>query len=210
LRRWLDIRVWGMEHLPEGGFVMVNHHCVYFDSSILGVVLDRKAHGWIDARVFRRLFPLCHLLELVPVRTHQRAGKDVYMASVAASVTWMKRIGEPVGLTNDGNAEDCLDEQGHLLDLEHRANHSGAAVLALEAQVPVVAVSMRVPEPYARELLVSRGLASLRYMERHRRIPCDVAFSEPIPPGQFAGRRELREDIRRRQIVGLARLHEQA
>ena len=208
MNRWLDIRAEGLDNIPAGPCIIVTHHCLYFDSFVIGTTLKRKVHGWIDEDAFSKpgLRFLCSLLEQIPVKTGRRASRGDYRKTKEMSFLWLKNTNEPVVLTNDGASRYLFDEDGNIKDLSSRMNYSGAASLAIETGIPVIPVASRVSEEYQRELFVSRGLKSIRYLERNRKIPYLIYFSEPINPSQYQNKKELKEDIRKRQIESYEKL----
>ncbi len=208
VNRWLDICIEGLENIPEGPCIIVTHHCLYFDSCVIGTVLKRKVHGWIDEDVFLKpgLKFLCKVLEQIPVVTGSRASREDYRKTKEMSRMWLKNTDEHVALTNDGASKFILDENGQIKDLAFRMNHSGAASLAMDAGVPVVAVASWVHKKHQKELFVSRGIKSIKYMEKNRKIPYLIHFSEPITPCRYRSKKELKENIRKQQIDSCKKL----
>jgi 1-acyl-sn-glycerol-3-phosphate acyltransferase len=208
VNRWLDVRVEGLENIPEGPCIIVTHHCLYLDSCVIGTVLKRKAHGWIDEDVFLKpgLRFLCNVLEQIPVVTGSRASREDYRKTKEMSCMWLKNTNEHVVLTNDGASRFILDENGQIRDLASRINHSGAASLAMDTGVPVVAVASWVCQEHQKELFVSRGLKSIKYMEKNRKIPYLIHFSESINPSRYQSKKELKENIRKQQIDSCKKL----
>jgi 1-acyl-sn-glycerol-3-phosphate acyltransferase len=208
ITRFLDIRVKGLENIPEGPCIIVSHHCLYFDSSVIGVTLERKTHGWIDEDAFSKpgLRTLCILLEQIPVKTGGQASREDYKKTKETSLLWLRNTNEIVGLTNDGASTYLFDETGNIIDLPFRMNHSGAASLAIEANVPIIPMASWIPEKHQKELFVSKGLKSIIYMERNRKIPYLIYFSEPIHPSDYNNKKDLKEDIRKRQLDSYKKL----
>ncbi|MFC1576286.1 lysophospholipid acyltransferase family protein [Candidatus Omnitrophota bacterium] len=208
MNRWLDIRAEGLDNIPAGPCIIVTHHCLYFDSSVIGAVLERKTHGWIDEDAFSKpgLRLLCSLLEQIPVKTGKRASREDYRRTKELSHLWLRNTNELVALTNDGASRYINDESGNIKDLSSRMNHSGAASLGIETGVPVVPAASWVPEKHQRELFVSRGLKSIKYLERNRKIPYLFFFSKPINPAQCQNKKELKENIRKIQTESYKKL----
>ncbi|MFC1704016.1 lysophospholipid acyltransferase family protein [Candidatus Omnitrophota bacterium] len=208
MNRWLDIRVQGLDDMPAGPCIIVTHHCLYFDSSVMGATLERKPHGWIDEDAFSKpgLRLLCSLLEQIPVKTGRQASREDYRKTKEMSHLWLRNTDELVALTNDGASKYILDENGDIKDLSSRINYSGAASLGIETGVPIIPTASWVSEEHQRELFVSRGLKSIRYLERNRKIPYRIFFSEPIHPSQYQNKKELKEDIRKRQMESYKKL----
>ncbi len=208
INRYLDIRAEGLNNIPDGPCIIVTHHCLYFDSSVIGVTLERKTHGWIDEDAFSKpgLRTLCNLLEQIPVKTGGQASREDYRRTKEMSLMWLRNTDGFVGLTNDGASRYLFDENGNIKDLFSRMNHSGAASLGIEANVPIVPTASWVPEEHQKELFVSKGLKSIRYMERNKRIPYLFFFSEPINPSEYRNKKDLKEDIRKRQLESYQKL----
>ncbi len=184
INRYLDIRAEGLNNIPDGPCIIVTHHCLYFDSSVIGVTLERKIHGWIDEDAFSKpgLKFLCNLLEQIPVKTGGQASREDYRKTKEMSLMWLRNTNDLVGLTNDGASKYLFDENGNILDLSSRMNHSGAASLGMEANVPIIPTASWVPEKHQKELFVSKGLESIRYMERNKRIPYLFLFLRTYKP----------------------------
>lgn len=208
MNRWLDIRVEGLDNIPAGPCIIVTHHCLYFDSCVIGTTLERKTHGWIDEDAFSKpgLRLLCSLLEQIPVKTDKRASREDYRKIKEMSLLWLRNTNELVALTNDGASRYILDKNGNIKGLSSRMNHSGAASLGLEVGVPIIPTASWVSEEHQRELFASRGLKSIRYLERNRKIPYLIFFSEPINPSKYQNKKELKEDIRKRQMESYKKL----
>jgi len=208
INRFLDIKAIGLENIPKASCIIVTHHSLYFDSSVLGVAIKRKIHGWIDEDAFSKpgLGKLCNLLEQIPVKTGGQASRDDYRKTKETSVMWLKNTCDLVALTNDGASKYLFDENGNILELCLRMNHSGAASLAMDADVPVVPAASWIPEKHRKELFVSKGLASLRYMERNKKIPYIFSFCKPLKPLEYQNKKELKEDIRKKQLEAYERI----
>jgi 1-acyl-sn-glycerol-3-phosphate acyltransferase len=208
MNRWIDIRAEGLENIPAGPCIIVTHHCLYFDSSVIGNTLKRKIHGWIDEDAFSKpgVRLLCSLLEQIPVKTGKRASRLDYKKTKEISHLWLRNTNDLVALTNDGASRYIIDENGHIKDLSSRMNHSGAASLGMATGVPIVPTASWISEKHQRELFVSRGLESIKYLERNRKIPYLFYFSEPTNPSQYRSKKELKEDIRKKQIESYEKL----
>ena len=202
IKRYLNIQAEGLNNIPEGSCIIVTHHCLYFDSSVIGVTLRRKIHGWIDEDAFSKigLGFLCNLLEQIPVKTGGHASREDYMKTKEISLFWLKNTSDIVGLTNDGASKYLFDENGNIQALPSRMNHSGAATLAIEASIPIVPTASWIPGKHQKELFVSKGLKSIMYMERNKKIPYFFHFSHPLNPSLYQNKKDLKEDIRKKQI----------
>jgi 1-acyl-sn-glycerol-3-phosphate acyltransferase len=208
VNRFLDIQAIGLENISKEPCIIVTHHCLYFDSSVLGVVIKRKIHGWIDEDAFSKpgLGKLCGLLEQIPVKTGWQASREDYRKTKELSLMWLKNTHDLVALTNDGASRYLFDENNNILNLPFRMNHSGAASLAMDAGVPVVPTASWVPEKHQKELFVSRGLDSIKYMERNKKIPYLFYFSKPLNPLEYKNKKDLKEDIRKNQLEAYQKL----
>ncbi len=202
INRFLDIQAIGLENIPKESCIIVTHHCLYFDSSVIGVTVKRKIHGWIDEDAFSKpgLGKLCNFLEQVSVKTGGQASREDYKKTKEISIMWLKNTNDLVALTNDGASRYLFDENGNILELSSRMNHSGAASLAMEANVPIIPTASWIPEKHQKELFVSKGLDSIKYMERNKRIPYIFFFCEPLNPCEYTNKKDLKEDIRKKQL----------
>lgn len=210
IQRYLDTEVLGAEKIPtDKSGIFVTHHAVYFDSLLLGTTFDKKIHGWIAEHVFDSRKKLYTCLELVPVKT--KGGKDrdelkallnAYIRTKELSLFWLKNTTDLVATTNDGLAETCLDEKGEIKSLEDRMNHAGVTNLAYEAKVPVFPISCWIPEEHRKELLIAKGWSSFKYLEKHKKIPCRFYINGPLNVEDYANKKLLQEDIRKKQIEG--------
>jgi hypothetical protein len=70
----------------------------------------------------------------------------------------------------------------------------------MDTGVPIIPTASWVPKEHQKELFVSKGLKSIKYLERNKKIPYLIFFSEPIYPSRYQNKKILKEDIRRRQI----------
>lgn len=202
INRLLDIQAIGLENVPKQPCIIVTHHCLYFDSSVIGVSLDRKIHGWIDEDAFSKpgLRILSTMLEQVPVKTGGQATRKDYKRTKEMSIVWLKNTKDLVALTNDGASRYLFDGNGNIKDLSSRMNYSGAANLGMETNVPIIPTALWIPPKHQKELFVSKGLRSINYMERNKKIPYLIYFSKPLYPSQYKSRKDLQEDIRKKQL----------
>ena len=208
LNNFIDIRTSGLENIPEGPCIIVSHHCLYFDSAVIGYSLPRKTHGWIDEDAFSKpgLKLLCALLEQIPVKTGGQASREDYKKTKELSLLWLRNTNEIVGLTNDGASKYLFDENGKIMDIYSRPNHSGAASLAMDANVPVIPAAARIHEKHQKKLFVSHGFKSIIYMGKNRRIPYLLSFCKPIKPADYKNKKDLKEAIRKSQLESYEKL----
>ncbi|MDD5455080.1 MAG: 1-acyl-sn-glycerol-3-phosphate acyltransferase, partial [Candidatus Ratteibacteria bacterium] len=202
INHFLDIQAVGLENIPKESCIIVTHHCLYFDSSVLGVTIKRKIHGWIDEDAFSKpgLKQLCYMLEQIPVKTGGQSSREDYRKTKETSIMWLKNSLDLVAMTNDGASRYLLDEKGNILKLFSRINHSGAANLAMETNVPIIPTASWIPEKHQKELFISKGLDSIKYMERNKKIPYIFYFCKPLIPSEYANKQDLKENIRKKQI----------
>lgn len=211
-RRYFDMHIVGRERIPDEPCVIATHHCLSFDWAVMGAILDRKAHGWIDADVFARVRTLASLLELISVNTGGGPiSREGHRTTMETSGLWLENTDDFVVIVTDGPSIHCVHPDGAIMQLAERPSHSGAASVAAEANVAIVTYSSLVPDPHARELFLSKGImGDLRYLERHRRIRYWGEFAEPLHPASVAGRHELRDKIRASQLATWERLRARA
>lgn len=219
-KRFFDLHVYGREHIPEKSCVIATHHCLSFDWATMYVLLDRKAHGWIDAEVLSKVRFLGALGELISVTT--RGGPDSmsdYRKTREISKMWLTNTDEFVVTVTDGPSKHSCHEDGTITGLAERPNLAGATSVAVAAKAPIVPYSSWIPDEHQQALFSSKGiLADLRYLERNRKIPYVAEFCEPIDTSDASNRRNLRDEVRRRQLAsnerlrarGLAHLESQA
>jgi 1-acyl-sn-glycerol-3-phosphate acyltransferase len=211
VNRYLDLKVEGKERVPKESCMIITHHGIYFDSFVVANAVDKRIHGWVAESVFEKRKGLYEFLELIPVYTNQETTKierakaiEKFNYSKALSLFWLHNTNDVVVLTNDGLAESCIDANDQVIDLSNRANHSGAANVAFEANVPVVPITSWLPKEHRRNLLLSNGVESFFYLEKHKRIPFRMYINEPIMPGECKSKKELQNEIRKRQLDGLS------
>ena len=178
LARWFDLRVDGLERLPDGGpyLVAANHHN-YLDGVVLGVTVPEPISFLVMPRVWRAtpLHPLFHRnIRSIPI--------DLERADVGALRRALQILqeGRVVGIFPEGpfSVRGCLEP-----------GLPGVALLALRSGVPVVPAGIR----GTYEALAGRRA----YIPR--RVPIGVRFG---PARCFAGdgihgRRSARVNVTR-------------
>jgi hypothetical protein len=225
IKRYFDIQVIGHEKIPEeDSCIFVTHHCLYFDSILLGAVFDKKIHGWIAENVFLKRKKLYDYLELIPIKTGGGANREkrnelmkAYQKTVDLSLFWLKNTSDAVATTNDGLAECCINEAGNVISLDERNNHCGATNLAYESNINskkdilVFPISCWIPKEHRKELLIARGKwgwKGLLYLEKQRRISCLIYVNDPLSSKIYDHKKKLQDEIRKRQIKGYNLLEE--
>jgi 1-acyl-sn-glycerol-3-phosphate acyltransferase len=132
LQRWFDLRVEGLEHLPERGpyIVAANHHN-YLDGVVLAVALPRPIAFLVMPRVWRAtpLHPLLHRQLGSILLNLQRP--DVGALRRALRALDQERV---VGIFPEGP----FSVQGRL-----ERGQPGVGLLALRAGAPVVPAGIR-------------------------------------------------------------------
>jgi len=223
IKRYLDTEVIGFEKiLKNESCIFVTHHCLYFDSILLGAVFDKKIHGWIAENVFLKRKNLYECLELIPVKTsigtststsHEERNEimKAYQKTRELSIFWLRNTSDAITTTNDGLAECCLSKTQGVIDLNERKNHSGAANLAYESNsdskknILVFPISCWIPGEQREKLLIAEGKwgwKSILYLEKERRIPCKIYINDPLSSRTYNHKKKLQEEIRKRQIDG--------
>jgi len=219
IKRHFNVHITGDKKIPgDNSCIFVTHHCLYFDSILLGAIFDKKIHGWIAENVFSKRKKLYERLELIPIKTggdenreNRKELMDSYKKTVDLSLFWLKHTFDAVATTNDGLAECCLDQAGNVISLENRKNYSGAVNLAYgsnqgsEKDILVFPISCWIPEEHRRELLIAKGKwgwRGLLYLEKQRKIPCRIYVSEGLSPKNYDHKKKFQDEIRRRQVEG--------
>lgn len=158
LKRWFDLRVEGLEHLPERGpyIVAANHHN-YLDGVVLAAALSRPIAFLVMPRVWRAtpLHPLLHW-QLGSILLHLQR-PDVGALRRALRALAQDRV---VGIFPEGP----FSMRGRL-----ERGQPGVGLLALHAGVPVVPAGIR---GTYQALVGRRGYIP-------RRHPLAVRFGQP-------------------------------
>jgi 1-acyl-sn-glycerol-3-phosphate acyltransferase len=156
----------GLEHLPEGGFVLAANHTSSFDPWQLGIPLfpDRQLRFMAKSELFNPV--LAPILRGVGAFKVRRGEGDVEAIKTAAQLA---REGEIVVMFPEGTRQ----KKG--LRKKHTARaHTGAARIALNAGVPLVPAAIS-------------GTDRLRRLQRLR-----VAYGRPVDLSDLDGM-ELKE-----------------
>src|SRR5919201_218093 len=124
------LRVQGLEHLPEGGFVLAANHTSNFDPWPLGIPLlpRRQLRFMAKSELFRT--PLAPILRAGGAFKVRRGEGDVEAMRTAAELV---RAGEIVVMFPEGTRQVKGLRKKHVA----RA-HTGAARIALSAPAPLV------------------------------------------------------------------------
>lgn len=155
------LRVRGLEHLPEGGFVLAANHTSNFDPWPLGLPLlpHRQLRFMAKSELFNPV--LAPLLRAAGAFKVRRGEGDLEAMSTAAELA---REGEIVVMFPEGTRQ----KKG--LRKKHEARpHTGAARIALAAGVPLVP-------------------AAITGTDRLSRLgPLQVTYGEPIDLSDLEG-----------------------
>lgn len=160
----------GVENVPESGFVLCANQSSNVDALVLATPLyPRVLHSMGKAELHNRAFgPLLHALGSFPVH------RDRVDPGAIGTAVELARAGAAVCIFPEGT------RRAKGLRKKRRAEpHSGAAFVALLANVPVVP-------------------AAIRGTDRITRLrPWRIAYGEPIAIEPFAGmpRREARREL---------------
>src|SRR6202171_4259037 len=120
------VSTFGLERLPEGGFLLLPNHITWVDAIVLSLACPRPIRFIIDAGVYRNRFlnPFFHAIGCIPITT--RKAKDAMRDAIARI-----QAGEIVCLFPEGE----LSRTGSLLRLRR-----GYEIIARQADAPVVPV----------------------------------------------------------------------
>jgi len=116
----------GIEHLPQGGFLLLPNHITWVDAIVLQVACPRPIRYIIDQEFYRKpiLHPFLRLVRCIPIDTrHSRSAVRAATDKIAE--------GEIVCLFPEGQ----LERAGTLLRLQR-----GYELIARHAEAPVVPV----------------------------------------------------------------------
>lgn len=154
----------GRENIPASGAVLVSNHASMFDPVVLGVAVPRPIHFMGKAELFRNRISnwFFRKLHAFPVR---RGEFD--RGAIRSALEVLDR-GQLLGIFPEGTRNRGED----LMPL-----HSGAALLASRAQVPIIPIVI---------------VGNNKYRIFHR---VDVRIGTPIMPKQ--GKKATKEDLAR-------------
>ena len=162
LRIVFRLRVRGTDNLPKGGFVLAANHNSDFDPWPLGIGLFPRRYLRFMGKSELFWTPLKQFLTAVGAFPVRRGERDTAAIETAAQLC---REGHVVVMFPEGTRR----KKGIRKKYQPKA-HTGAARIALEADVPLVPAGIVGTERLAR-------LAQLR-----------VAYGPPIPLDDLAGR----------------------
>jgi 1-acyl-sn-glycerol-3-phosphate acyltransferase len=172
------LEVHGKEHVPaDGGFVLAANHNSNFDPWPLGIPLYPRRYLRFMAKSELYWQPLGKMLDAAGAFPVRRGQRDVEAIETAVELC---RAGHVVVMFPEGTRR----VKGLRKKFEAKA-HSGAARIALEAEVPLVPAGIRGTDRLAR-------LAKLR-----------VDYGPPVPLDDLP-----RDDLRHAAVVATDRLME--
>lgn len=189
LRRWFDLQVTGLEHLPpRGPYILAANHCNYLDGVVLGAVVPRKIAFLVMPRVYHAtpLHPWFHRhVGSIPINLERPDPGAIRRA------LRVLEEGGVVGIFPEGP----FSRNGQLVE-----GQPGVAVIALRSGVPVVPVAIH----GTFEALVERPL----YIPRLYAL--SAQFGAPLEFGRVRRgvtiSRSLREAVTARIMAEIAAL----
>jgi 1-acyl-sn-glycerol-3-phosphate acyltransferase len=184
LRGLFRLRAKGREHLPEGGFVLAANHNSNFDPWPLGVTLFPKRYLRFMGKSELFWTPFKQFATAVGAFPVRRGQADLEAIETA---TQLCRDGHIVVMFPEGTRR----KKGLRKKYEARA-HTGAARIALNAEVPLVPVAIVGTDRLGR-------LAQLR-----------VAYGPPIPLDDLAGREDAPQVATERLMAAIGELEHSA
>jgi 1-acyl-sn-glycerol-3-phosphate acyltransferase len=184
LRIVFRLRVRGAENLPAGGFVLAANHNSDFDPWPLGIGLFPRRYLRFMGKSELFWTPFKQFLTAVGAFPVRRGERDTAAIETAAQLC---REGHVVVMFPEGTRR----KKGIRKKYQPKA-HSGAARIALEADVPLVPAGIVGTERLAR-------LAQLR-----------VAYGPPIPLDDLAGRDDAPRVATERLMAAIGELEASA
>lgn len=178
------LRSRGREHLPEGGFVLAANHTSNFDPWPLGVTLFPRRYLRFMAKSELFWTPFKQFATAAGAFPVRRGQADLEAIETA---TQLCREGHIVVMFPEGTRR----KKGLRKRYEARA-HTGAARIALDANVPLVPAGIVGTDRLAR-------LAQLR-----------VAYGPPIPLDDLAGSDDAPRVATERLMAAIDELHRSA
>ena len=174
------LRAKGREHLPRGGFVLAANHNSNFDPWPLGVTLFPRRYLRFMGKSELFWTPFKQFAIAAGAFPVRRGERDTAALETAARLC---REGHIVVMFPEGTRR----KKGLRKKYEARA-HTGAARIALDANVPLVPAGIVGTDRLGR-------LAQLR-----------VAFGPPIPLGDLAGREDAAQVATERLMAAIEEL----
>ena len=180
LKGLFRLRARGTEHLPAGGFVLAANHNSNFDPWPLGITLFPKRYLRFMGKSELFWTPFKQIATAAGAFPVRRGQAD---AEAMATATQLCREGHIVVMFPEGTRR----KKGLRKKYEPRA-HTGAARIALDANVPLVPAGIVGTDRLGR-------LAQLR-----------VAYGPPIPLDDLAGREDAPQVATERLMAAIEEL----
>jgi acyl-[acyl-carrier-protein]-phospholipid O-acyltransferase/long-chain-fatty-acid--[acyl-carrier-protein] ligase len=167
----------GLDHLPNGGFLLLPNHVTWVDAIILQTACPRPIRFLIYGPIYRNpvLNPLFRLLKAIPISSH-RAKEGMKQAAERI------RAGEIVCVFPEGE----LSRNGMLLRLRR-----GYELIAHSAECPVIPVWL---DQLWGSIFSFEGNKYFKKLPKCIPYPVTVSFGEPIPH-DHAGIATVRERL---------------
>jgi len=178
------LRATGKEHLPEGGYVLAANHNSNFDPWPLGVPLFPRRFLRFMGKSELFWTPLKQIATAAGAFPVRRGERDTVALETA---TRLCREGHIVVMFPEGTRR----KKGMRKRFEARA-HSGAARIALDAEVP----------------LVPAGIVGTDRLGRFAQVR--VAYGPPIPLDDLAGREDAAQVATERLMAAIGELERSA
>ena len=141
-----SVKVEGAEHLPlKGPVVLCSNHISWWDPVIVAITIPRPIHFMAKVELFRYpIFgPLLRHIHAFPV---ERGKPD--LSAIRDSIAVLKD-GKVLGIFPEGTRQRGKDTLGEM--------HSGAALVALKTDAPVVPVAIRGPYGFRKTVTIAYG-----------------------------------------------------
>lgn len=156
------VKIYGLQNLPRrNGVIVAANHASEFDPIFVGVGMYRKIHYMAKAELFRHPVIGWFLRQLgaFPVR---RGGAD------------RQAIKQSLGLLQEGQVLGIFPEGHRSRSGELQSPHTGVALLAIKAGVPVVPAAIT-----GNEHLTVKNI----FARRKQRV--EVRYGSPLNPADF-------------------------
>ena len=213
--RWLDVKIDGLENIPEESFIVAPHHQIGLDGWIIKNEFIKKAkrviHWWTQFEgVFNsRWRGLLEQFEEIPLSLKNNKS---YPEVIKQSTLWLENTNDIIGIFESPSENGIeRDEVRRLIRIipiydPYRPNFGGAVTLASKSKKPIVPISEWCPHEASIKLWQwgyggpYRIAQNFGYMEAKKKIPYYIQIGKALHPKQFSNKQELREEVRRSQI----------
>src|SRR6266404_7998869 len=157
------VRVLGLEHLPEGGFLLLPNHITWVDALVLQFACPRPIRYIVDQEFYRKpmLYPFLRIVRCIPIDIrHPRSAIRVAAEQITA--------GEIVCLFPEGQ----LTRSGTLLRLQR-----GYELIARHANAPVVTAWL---DQLWGSIFSFQGRKFFTKFPKRIPYPVTIAFGKPL------------------------------